>query len=129
MARRDLLIGLAIAVAIVLVLLLAGCGASDEASTTVDAPRNAGPQSEEVLRSKIVTGVGEDFRSGTHAGPRGFGICIRLGMSHALDRATLLRLALRIAPARRGCLSRPRRSPTSPYRSVTLAAGASSSPS
>jgi hypothetical protein len=86
------LIGLAIAVAIVLVLLLAGCGASDEASTTVDAPRNAGPQSEEVLRSKIVTGVGEDFRSGTHAGPTGFGICIRLGMSHALDRATLLRL-------------------------------------
>jgi len=72
-----------------LALLLAGCGGS---STVADAPKNAGPQSEEVLRSKIVTGVGEDFRNGTHAGPEGYGICIRLGMSHALDRATLLRL-------------------------------------
>jgi hypothetical protein len=70
---------------------LAGCGDSEDRGDG-EAPVNAGPQSEEVLRSKVVTGVGEDFRGGTHAGPRGYGICIRLGIGHALDRATLLRL-------------------------------------
>jgi hypothetical protein len=52
----------------------------------------AGPLSEEILRDKVVTGVGEDFRTGTHAGPKGFGLCIRLGMRRALDRTTLQRL-------------------------------------
>jgi hypothetical protein len=59
---------------------LAGCAAT------------AGRLSEEVLRGKIVTGVGEDFRSGTHAGPEGFGLCIRLGMRRALDKTTMQRL-------------------------------------
>jgi hypothetical protein len=59
---------------------LAGCAASRQSL------------SEEVLRGKVVTGVGEDFRRGTHAGPPGFGLCIRLGISRALDRQTLLRL-------------------------------------
>jgi hypothetical protein len=81
----------AILAGLCLLLGLAACGGSGEEATG-RAPSNAGPQSEEVLRSKIVTGVGEDFRGGTHAGPKGFGICIRVGIGHALDRATLLRL-------------------------------------
>lgn len=52
----------------------------------------AGPLSEEVLRGKVVTGVGEDFRGGTHAGPQGFGLCMRLGMRRALDKPVLQRL-------------------------------------
>jgi predicted small lipoprotein YifL len=75
-----------------LVLVLAGCGGSGQMPTAAEAPPNAGPQTEEVLRSKIVTGVGEDFRGGTHAGPKGYGICIRTGIGRALDRATLRRL-------------------------------------
>jgi hypothetical protein len=59
---------------------LAGCASSAERL------------SEEVLRSKVVTGVGEDFRGGTHAGPRGFGLCTRLGMRRVLDRPVLRRL-------------------------------------
>jgi hypothetical protein len=78
--------------AAVLVLVLAGCGGSGRTPTAAEAPPNAGPQSEEVLRSKIVTGVGEDFRGGTQAGPKGYGICIRAGIGRALDRATLRRL-------------------------------------
>jgi hypothetical protein len=91
MAGRALLGALGIAAAIALVLLLGGCGGSGE-PTAAEHPGNAGPQSEEVLRSKIVTGVGEDFRGGTHAGPRGYGTCIRLGIGRALDRATLVQL-------------------------------------
>jgi hypothetical protein len=48
--------------------------------------------SEEVLRGKVVTGVGEDFRDGTHAGPKGFGLCMRLGMRRVLDKPVLQRL-------------------------------------
>jgi hypothetical protein len=45
-----------------------------------------------MLRGKVVTGVGEDFRGGTHAGPKGYGICVRVGIGRALDRATLRHL-------------------------------------
>jgi hypothetical protein len=79
--------------AVALTLLLLGCGGSEEA-TTAPKPPNAGPQSEEVLRSKVVTGVGEDFRGGTRAGPKGYGICIRVGIGRALDRPTLRRLLI-----------------------------------
>jgi hypothetical protein len=80
------------ALAVAIVLLLAGCGGSGRTPRAAEAPPNAGPQSEEVLRSKIVTGVGEDLRGGTHAGPRGYGICIRAGIGRVLDRAALRRL-------------------------------------
>ena len=82
----------AASVVVALALLLAGCGGSGRTPSAGEAAPNAGPQSEEVLRSKIVTGVGEDFRGGTQAGPRGYGICIRVGIGRALDRATLRRL-------------------------------------
>jgi hypothetical protein len=82
----------ALGAGISLLAVAAGCGGSGDSPAAAEPSRNAGPQSEEVLRSKVVTGVGEDFRGGTHAGPKGYGVCIRLGMRHALDRATLLRL-------------------------------------
>jgi hypothetical protein len=83
----------AIFVGLCLLVGFAACGGSGE-KVTAEAPPNSGPQSEEVLRSKIVTGVGEDFRSGTQAGPKGYGICIRVGIGRALDRAALRRLLI-----------------------------------
>jgi hypothetical protein len=97
MRGRDLLIALGIGVAIV--LLLSACGGGGE--DTNGRRRAVEPLSEEVLLNKVVTGVGEDFRGGTHAGPPGFGLCIRLGLRRALDRQTLLRL-LHIARHRHG---------------------------
>ncbi len=77
---------------------LAGCGSTGPQVSGSQEGTAAGgtgtPRSEEVLRDRILAGVGEDFRRGTQAGPRGFGLCIRLGMRRALDRATLLRLLL-----------------------------------
>ncbi len=75
-----------------LLAALSGCGGVRDQATGGEVRSNAGPQSEEVLRSKVVTGVGEDFRGGTHAGPKGYGICIRAAIGRALDRATLRRL-------------------------------------
>ncbi len=79
-------------------LLFAGCGTTGPQLSGSQEGTAAGgaasPRSEEALRDRVLAGVGEDFRRGTHAGPRGFGLCIRLGMRRALDRATLLRLLL-----------------------------------
>ena len=44
------------------------------------------------MRDKVVLGLATDFRAGTHAGPDGFGLCVRLGMRRVLTRAQLSRL-------------------------------------
>ncbi len=58
-----------------------GAGDRDRAATDFDR-----------MRAKVVTGLAADFRGGTRAGPRGFGLCLRLGMRRALTRAQLNRL-------------------------------------
>jgi hypothetical protein len=88
--------------------LLAGCGGASEPATTTHpsstppvasaatavppvSDRAIGPDR---LRQLIVSGVAADFREGTGAGPRGFGLCLRLGLRRSLDNAALQRLAL-----------------------------------
>ena len=80
MKRKSTSAALGPIVLLALTVGLGGCAAG------------AGPLSEEVLRSKVVTGIGEDFREGTHAGPKGFGLCVRLGMRRVLDKPVLQRL-------------------------------------
>jgi hypothetical protein len=44
------------------------------------------------MRDKVVLGLAQDFRAGTHAGPVRYGLCVRLGMRRALTREQLDRL-------------------------------------
>jgi hypothetical protein len=80
-----------VALALVLTAALAACG-SGGATSTASTRGGAAPLSEERLRDLVLHGVGEDFRRGTHAGPPGFALCLRLGIRRALDKTTLQRL-------------------------------------
>ena len=44
------------------------------------------------MRDKVVLGLAEDFREGTHAGPKGYATCVRLGFRRALTPEQLDRL-------------------------------------
>ena len=64
--------------------MLSGCGSGGSTETTA-GPGNR-PTQEDLgqLRDAVVRGVAEDFRGGTHAGPRRFDLCLRLGVRRAL---------------------------------------------
>lgn len=44
------------------------------------------------MRDKVVLGFAEEFRTGTHAGPQGYGLCVRLGLGRTLTQEQLNRL-------------------------------------
>ena len=78
---------------------LTGCGADEStpAATTVatTAPSAQLPASltdYDVMRDKVLLGLAKDFRAGTHAGPRGYALCVRLGVRRALSVDRLNRL-------------------------------------
>ena len=45
-----------------------------------------------LMRDKVVLGLAKDFRAGTHAGPGGYALCVRLGVRRALSSDQLNRL-------------------------------------
>ena len=73
-----------------------GCGSSaGEAPAPVAEPSaslSSAATDFNRMRDKVVLGLATDFRAGTHAGPDGFGLCVRLGMRRVLTRAQLSRL-------------------------------------
>jgi hypothetical protein len=76
-----------------------GCGSSGSSGGQAPAPvaGSSAPLSPAAtdfnrMRDKVVLGLATDFRAGTHAGPDGFGLCVRLGMRRVLSRAQLSRL-------------------------------------
>ena len=76
-----------------------GCGSSGSSASEAPAPvaESSAPLSPAAtdfnrMRDKVVLGLATDFRAGTHAGPDGFGLCVRLGMRRVLTRAQLSRL-------------------------------------
>src|SRR6201999_1922399 len=81
-------------------LLLAGCGGSGASAPTGGSAGAGGASARPAptmlsagrLRALVLRGVGEDFRAGTGAGPRGYGLCVRLGMRRVLDGPQLRRL-------------------------------------
>jgi hypothetical protein len=81
------------ALGLLLLLLSAatGCG-SNESLKTAPSPTNSPRTDFNRMRDKVVLGLATDFRAGTHAGPRGFGLCVRLGMRRALTQTQLSRL-------------------------------------
>jgi hypothetical protein len=75
------------------VLAAVGCGSSGPDQGPAREPANAVPTNYDVMRDKVILGLARDFRAGTHAGPPRYGLCVRLGMSRALTREQLDRLA------------------------------------
>jgi hypothetical protein len=79
-----------------LLVLGVGCGSSaSEAPAPVagpSAPLSSAATDFNRMRDKVVLGLATDFRAGTHAGPDGFGLCVRLGMRRVLTHAQLSRL-------------------------------------
>jgi hypothetical protein len=73
-----------------------GCGSSgSEAPAPASgssAPLSSAATDFNRMRDKVVLGLATDFRGGTHAGPKGFGLCVRLGVRRALTRAQLSRI-------------------------------------
>jgi hypothetical protein len=76
-----------------------GCGSSGSSASEAPAPvaGSSAPLSSAAtdfnrMRDRVVLGLATDFRAGTHAGPDGFGLCVRLGMRRVLTRAQLSRL-------------------------------------
>jgi hypothetical protein len=79
--------------------LAMGCGSSGSWGSEASAPpagSSAPLHSASIdfshMRDKVILGLATDFRAGTHAGPDGFGLCVRLGMRRALTPAHLSRL-------------------------------------
>jgi hypothetical protein len=82
-----------LAISLLAAALLSACGSggSTEAST---GQGGRSTQGEDLgrLRDAVVRGVAENFRGGTDAGPRRFGLCLRLGVRRALTVGELNRL-------------------------------------
>lgn len=91
MARRPLT-ALCLAV---LCAALAACGSDYTGGTaaTTPPPRTSQARTDYgVMRDKVVLGLAKDFRAGTHAGPKGYALCVRLGVRRVLDEDQLNRL-------------------------------------
>jgi hypothetical protein len=100
MARRPLT---ALCLAVICAAL-ASCGSgsgSDSAGSdstggtaTTTPPQGLSPAMTDygLMRDKVVLGLAKDFRAGTHAGPGGYALCVRLGMRRALSSDQLNRL-------------------------------------
>jgi hypothetical protein len=74
---------------------LASCGSDSTGSTaaTTPPPRLSQARTDYgLMRDKVVLGLANDFRAGTHAGPGGYALCVRLGVRRALSTDQLNRL-------------------------------------
>ncbi len=74
---------------------LSACGSDQPttaATTASPKPLPASLTDYDVMRDKVVLGLAKDFRAGTHAGPTGYAICVRLGVRRALGVDQLNRL-------------------------------------
>lgn len=69
-----------------------GCGSGAPEQQTAREVASTAPIDYASMRDKVILGLAKDFRAGTHAGPSGYGICVRLGMGRALTPAQLDRL-------------------------------------
>jgi hypothetical protein len=69
-----------------------GCGSSGSPSSETPAPISSAATDFNRMLDKVILGLATDFRAGTHAGPSGYRLCVRLGMRRVLTRAQLSRL-------------------------------------